>query len=140
MHSFELTTLIAAPPHKVFAAITEPAQISRWDYCRWVQNDMCLQGKVRKRDEEGRLIEGEIVLYDPPSRFGLVVPLWVNADDPDEGTFTTRQEFSIDTHEEKSVLTVKMEGFPSEDLCTRERNSWGGYFLEKLKKVAEQQA
>ena len=137
MYSFELTTMIAAPPHRVFAAITEPNHIWKWDYCQWVQDDMRLAGKVRKRDEEGRLIESEIVIFEPPFRFGMVMPLLVNTEDPDEGTFTTRQEFSIDTHESKSVLTLKMEGFPSEDLCDRERNSWGGYFLEKLKKVAE---
>jgi len=138
MYSFELKTMIAAAPHTVFAVITDPAYITRWDYCQWVQDDMCLAGRMRKRDEEGRLIESEIVLYEPPFRFGLVTPLWVNTEDTDEGTFTTRQEFCIDTHEDKSVLTVKMEGFPSEDLCDRERNSWGGYFLEKLKKIAEQ--
>ncbi len=139
MESFELKTVIAAPPHQVFAAIVEPDRITRWDYCRWVKNDMRLRGKLRKRDEEGRLIESDIVIWEPPYRFGLVAPQWTNADDPDEGTFLTRQEFSIDTHENKSVLTVKMEGFPSNELCDRERNSWGGYFLEKLKKVAEQQ-
>jgi uncharacterized protein YndB with AHSA1/START domain len=137
MYSFELKTLIAAPPHKVFTAITEPRQICEWDYCQWVQDDMRLAGKLRKRDEEGRLTEGEIVQWEPPYRFGLVVPLLVNTEDPDEGTIVTRQEFSIDTHEDKSVLTLKMQGFPSEELCDRERNSWGGYFLEKLKKVAE---
>ncbi|HEY3295462.1 MAG TPA: SRPBCC domain-containing protein [bacterium] len=137
MHSFELKTVIAAPPHTVFAAITDPARITQWDYCQWVQDDMCLAGRIRKRDEEGRLIESEIVVYDPPFLLGLVTPLWVNTEDSDEGTFLTRQAFSIETHEAKSVLTLKMEGFPSEELCDRERNSWGGYFLEKLKKVAE---
>lgn len=137
MYSFEMKTLIAAPPDRVFAAIAEPKQIAQWDYCRWVQNDMRLAGRMRKRDAEGRLLESEIVIYEPPFRFGLVTPIWVNTEDADEGTFVTRQEFSIDTHEDKSVLTLKMEGFPSEDLCDRERNSWGGYFLEKLKKVAE---
>ena len=137
MHSFELKTVIAAPPHRVFAAITEPARIRRWDYCVWVQNDLRLAGKIRKRDEEGRLSEGEIVLLEPPYAFGYVMAQPINPEEPDEGSFTARVEFTIDAHENQSLLTLKAAGFPTEDLCARERNSWGGYFLEKLKTVAE---
>jgi uncharacterized protein YndB with AHSA1/START domain len=137
MHSFELKTVIAAPLKRVFAAITEPDYIIRWDYCGWVRNDMRLAGKLRKRDEEGTLIESEIVVWDPPCRFAALTPLVINPEEPDEGTFTARFEYSIEAAEGQSVLTLHATGFPTEDLCARERNSWGGYFLEKLKKVAE---
>ena len=138
MHSFELKTVIAAPPHRVFAAVTEPAKIRQWDYCAWVQNDLRLAGKLRKRDAEGRLSEGEIVLYKPPYLFAYVMLQMTNPEEPEEGSFTARVEFCVDAHENQSLLTLKATGFPTEDLRDRERNSWGGYFLEKLKKVAEQ--
>jgi len=138
MHSFELKTVIAATPSRVFAVITEPRDIVKWDYCRWVQNDCRLGGKVRKRDEEGRLFESEIIAFDPPFRLGLLSTVLVNSEDEDEGRFPVRIEYHIDSHENQSTLTLRMEGFPSEELAERERNSWGGYFIEKLKKVAEQ--
>jgi uncharacterized protein YndB with AHSA1/START domain len=138
MHSFELKTVVAAPPPQLFAAITEPRLIRRWDSCEWVHNDLRLAGKLRKRDADGRLSEGEIVQLTPPYAFAYVMPQPLNPEEPDEGSFTTRVEFCIDAHENQSVLTLKATGFPTEDLCARDRNSWGGYFLEKLKKVAEQ--
>ena len=137
MYSFELKTVIAARPGQVFAAITEPRNVTQWDYCRWVQNDYRLSGKVRKRDEEGRLFESEIVVFEPPFRYGVVGPVLVNTEDEDEGRFPVRFEFKIEAHENESALTLTAQGFPSEELAARERNSWGGYFLEKLKKVAE---
>jgi uncharacterized protein YndB with AHSA1/START domain len=137
MYSFELKTVIAAKAGKVFAAITEPRYVTQWDYCRWVQNDYRLAGRVRKRDEEGRLFEAEIVVFEPPFRYGVVSPVLVNTEDEDEGRFPVRFEFTIESHENQSALTLTAQGFPSEELAARERNSWGGYFLEKLKKVAE---
>ena len=46
-------------------------------------------------------------------------------------------EFFIEAAGEKSLLTLTAHGFPTEDLAARERNTWGGYFLEKVKKAAE---
>lgn len=137
MHAFELKTVIAAKPSKVFAVITEPRYVKQWDYCRWMQNDYRLSGKTRKRDEEGRLFESEIVVFEPPFRYAIVSPVLMNADDEDEGRFPVRFEFKIDSHENHSILMLTAQGFPAEELAARERNSWGGYFLEKLKKVAE---
>ena len=39
MHSFELKTVIAAMPSKVFAAVTDPKFVTQWDYCAWMQNE-----------------------------------------------------------------------------------------------------
>ncbi|MBU1984693.1 SRPBCC domain-containing protein, partial [bacterium] len=110
---------------------------TKWDYCRWMQNDMRLGGRLRKRDEENRLFESEIVAFDPPGRFAVVQPVLVDTEDEDEGRFPVRMEYAIESHENQSLLTFSAAGFPSEELCEREKNSWGGYFLEKLKKVAE---
>jgi uncharacterized protein YndB with AHSA1/START domain len=139
MFSFELKTVIAAPPSKVWSAITDPKLILQWDYCVFVQNDMRLGAKLRKRDEEGRLFEGEIISWEPPYCFGILWPVLTNTDpdSEDDSRFLTRVEYRIEGHEDQSVLTRRAEGFPSEELCQREKNSWGGYFLEKVKKVAE---
>jgi len=137
MHSFELRTVIAATPTKVFAVITDPKYVTQWDYCRWLQNDMRQGGRVRKRDEENRLFESEIVACLPPQRFAVLQEVLVDTEDEDEGRFPVRMEYAIESHENASLLTFTAAGFPSVELCEREKNSWGGYFLEKLKKVAE---
>jgi uncharacterized protein YndB with AHSA1/START domain len=137
MQSFELKTVITVPPKKIFQVITDPYYITKWDYCGWARNDMRLAGKLRKRDEEGTLIESEIVVWEPPCRFAILTPMIINPEEPEEGTFTARLEFALEAAEGKTILRLSATGFPTEDLCARERNSWGGYFLEKLKKVAE---
>jgi uncharacterized protein YndB with AHSA1/START domain len=135
--SFELKLSISAPPSKIFAALTVPDQIVRWDTCRWAQNDMRLAGKLRKRDDHGDLHEGEIVAYDPPYDFAVLWPVAKDPDEPEEGTFPVRMEFAIETAGEQTYLRLIAQGFPTDALAARERNTWGGYFLEKIKKVAE---
>ena len=138
MFSFELKIPIAAPPSKVFAALAEPGKILQWDLARWVQNDMRLAGKLRKRDDHGDLHEGEIVTWRPPYDFAILWPVPKDPDEPEEGTFPVRKEFSIESAGDKSILTLNAGGFPTEDLAARERNTWGSYFLDRIKKVAEQ--
>jgi uncharacterized protein YndB with AHSA1/START domain len=138
MPAFELKVPISAPPSKVFAALTEPDKIIQWDMCRWAKNDMHLGGKLRKRDDHGALHEGEIVAYLSPYMFAILWPVAKDPDEPEEGTFLVRMEFAVQAAGDKSVLVLNAQGFPSDDLATRERNTWGGYFLEKIKKVAEQ--
>jgi uncharacterized protein YndB with AHSA1/START domain len=142
MFSFELKTVIAAKPSRVWAVITDPKLVLEWDYCVFVQNDGRVGGKLRKRDEEGRLFEGEIVAFDTPYRFGIIWPLLLNPDEDEENDerFLTHVEYLIEGFDSKTVLTRRAEGFPTEELAGREKNSWGGYFLEKLKKVAEKGA
>ena len=137
MASFELKLPISAPPSKVFATLTEPDKITRWDTCRWAYNDMRLSGKLRKRDDHGVLHEGEIVAYVPPYDFTVLWPVAKDPDEPDEGTFPVRLEFTVDAAGDKSILKLSAQGFPSEDLATRERNTWGGFFLERIQEVAE---
>jgi uncharacterized protein YndB with AHSA1/START domain len=137
MNSFELKIPIAAPPADVFAALTEPDKITKWDTCRWAYNDMRL-GKLRKRDDHGELHEGEIVAYAPPYEFTVLWPVAKDPDEPEEGTFPVRMQFAVEAASDGSNLRLTAQGFPSEDLATRERNTWGGFFLEKIKKVAEE--
>lgn len=137
MHSFELKTPINAAASRIFDCLTDPRLTEKWEHYRWALNDMRVAGKVRKRDEDSRLWEGEIVLFDRPNRYGLLWPVPNDAEDPDEGLFQVRMEFQIESLGDNAMLTLKCEGFPTEELATREKNSWGGFFLEKLRKVAE---
>jgi uncharacterized protein YndB with AHSA1/START domain len=137
MESFDLKIAIDKVPQTVFAALTDPKWVTKWDSANWVLNDMCPGGRLRKRDEEGFLAEGEIVIFQRPSRYAFLWPVPVDMEDPDEETFIVRFEFTIEGHGEKSLLTFTGTGFPSMELAEREKNTWGGYFLEKIKKVAE---
>lgn len=96
--------MITVPPKKIFAVITDPYYITKWDYCGWARNDMRLAGKLRKRDEEGTLIESEIVVWEPPCRFAILTPMIINPEEPKEGHFTARLEFAVEAAEGKSVL------------------------------------
>lgn len=137
MYSFELTIKIEAEPTKIFETLTLPMEIIKWDACQWASNDMKLSGKLRKRNEEGKLTEGEIVLWTRGERFGILWPTLIDADEPEQGSFMTRMDFKIEGMAGGSLLSLKAEGFPSEELCEREKNSWGGWYLEQVKKTAE---
>lgn len=138
MNSFELKTAISASPTKIFSALTEPQRIAQWEHFRWAQSDMRTAGSIRKRDDEGHLWTGTIVIFEPPFRYGVLWPVPHDIEEPEEkGTFQIRMEYQIEAHGDKSMLTLKSEGFPTEELANREKNSWGGFYLEKLKKIAE---
>jgi uncharacterized protein YndB with AHSA1/START domain len=137
MEAFELKIAVDAGLRKVFAVVTDPKWVVKWDTAKWVLNDMYPGGALRKRDEDGILAVGEVVVFRTPSRYAYVWPVPTDPDDPGDDTFPVRFEFSIDGHGEKSLLTLTGTGFPTPDLAEREKNSWGGYFLEKIKKVAE---
>jgi len=137
MHSFELKIVIEAAAGKIFAALTDPRWMAKWDPARWIVCDAHCGGRIRKRDEEDSLAEGEIVVYEPPMRFSYLWPVPTDPDEPEEDVFLVRYEFASEMHGKKSVLTMTATGFPTEELAEREKNSWGGYYLEKIKKVAE---
>ena len=137
MESFELKIAIDTAPPQIFAVLTDPKWVAKWDTANWVLNDMCPGGRLRKRDEEGFLVEGEIVIFQRPGKYVFLWPVPMDMEDPDGETFLVRFEFSIEGHGRKSVLTFTGTGFPTADLAQREKNTWGGYYLEKIKKVAE---
>jgi uncharacterized protein YndB with AHSA1/START domain len=137
MNSFELKIPIKALPSRVFDVLTNPQFITDWDTCAWAHNDMCLGGKLRKRDEEGELFEGDILLWEPPYQFAITWPVQVDIEEPEQGRFLARLEFRIKGAAGGSMLFMRAEGFPTEDLAEREQNNWGGWFLDKIRKVAE---
>ena len=137
MESFELKIVIEASPQQIFAALTEPKWLVKWDPATWILNDMVPGGRLRKRDEDEFLTQGEIVAFRRPNRYAYLWPVALDPDDMDDETFPVRFEFTVDGHGRKSLLTLSGTGFPTEELAQREKNTWGGYFLEKIKKIAE---
>jgi uncharacterized protein YndB with AHSA1/START domain len=137
MHSIELKHTTSASADKVWLALTDPRYLTQWDGNRFVQNDACVGGTMRARTEDGVLYTAEILIYDVCERLVLLAQVPVNPEEPEEGSYIIRQEFSIDVQGGKTTLHVKFTGFPDESSATMMRNSWGGFYLEKIGKVAE---
>ncbi len=137
MYTFELKHTTNASAKKLWLALTDPKYLTQWDGNRWVQNDACVGGKMRARTEEGDLAEAEILLYDVCERIATLAPVPNNPDEPEEGNFFVRLEFTLEPQAGKTALHMKATGFPDESSANMMRNSWGGFYLEKIGKVAE---
>ena len=137
MHTCELKHTTNASAKKLWLALTDPKYLTQWDGNRWVQNDACVGGKMRARTEEGMLAEADILLYDVCERIATLAPMPVNPEEPEEGTYLVRLEFTLEPHAGSTTLHMKATGFPDESSCNMMRNSWGGFYLEKIGKVAE---
>ncbi|NUO19419.1 SRPBCC domain-containing protein [bacterium] len=137
MHTFELKHTTSASAKKLWLALTDPKYLTQWDGNRWVQNDACVGGKMRARSEEGDLAEAEILLYDVCERIATLAPMPINPEEPEEGSYLVRLEFTLEPQANGTTLHMKATGFPDEGSCTMMRNSWGGFYLEKIGKVAE---
>lgn len=137
MHTIELKHTTTASPEKLWLALTDPKYLTQWDGNRFAQNDACVGGTMRARTEDGTLFVAEILIYDLCERLVLLAPVPVNPEEPEEGNFTIRQEFTLEAQAGKTVLHFRATGFPDESAATMMRNSWGGFYLEKIGKVAE---
>lgn len=137
MHTFELKHTSTASAAQLWLALTDPKYITKWDGNRWVQNDACVGGKMRTRTEEGMYAEAEILLYDINERLATLAPMPKDPEEPEEGFYLVRLEFRIEPSAKETTLFMKATGFPDESSCTMMRNSWGGFYLEKIGKVAE---
>ncbi len=137
MHTFELKHTTPASAAKVWLALTDPKYLTQWDGNRFVQNDSCVGGTMRARTEDGTLFVADILHYDVCERLVLLAPVPVNPEEPEEGSYIVRQEFTLEPHADTTILHLKMTGFPDESSCTMMKNSWGGFYLEKIGKVAE---
>jgi len=137
MHTFELKHNSTTAAAKLWLALTDPKYITKWDGNRWVQNDACVGGKMRARSEDGTLAEAEILMYEPCRRIATLAPVPKNPEEPEEGFFLVRLELTLEAQAAGTVLHMKATGFPDESSCNMMRNSWGGFYLEKIGKVAE---
>ncbi|MCB9357499.1 MAG: SRPBCC domain-containing protein [Calditrichaeota bacterium] len=137
MHTFTLNFSTPASAEQVWLALTDPKYTTQWDGNRWGQNDACVGGQLRARNEDGLLFTAEILLYDKRERLAVLAPVPVNPEEPEEGSYVVRQQFTLEPQKGKTVLHVSMTGFPDEASMKMIQNSWGGYYLEKIGKVAE---
>ena len=140
---------IAAPPDRVFLALTDPAQLIRWwgdDICKtsvW-EMDACLGGKWRfeASDPSGKIVVngvrdfkayGEITEFDPPH---VLAYTWLgNWHDHPEGPSMARWELSAT----KAGTRVKVthSGLAVQPIARKDyAGGWPG-LLELLRKYCE---
>lgn len=137
MHTFTLNFSTAVAAERLWLALTDPKYTTKWDGNRWAQNDARVGGKMRARTEDGILAEAEILAYEPCTRLAVLPTLFNNPEEPEDGTFLARMEFTLEPQKEKTQLAMKVTGFPDEAKAAMMKNSWGGFYLEKIAKVAE---
>jgi len=63
---------LAHPPEKVWSAITEPAQLSRWYPMKVTEMDLQVGGKVTIDDGEGNIYSGRITELEPQRVFAYL--------------------------------------------------------------------
>jgi uncharacterized protein YndB with AHSA1/START domain len=120
---------IAAPPERVFRAITS-AEIAEWwgsaetyRVTRWtgeVHPGGWWRSEGRSADGTSFAVSGDIVEVEPPS---LLVQTWRYDSKPDE---VTRVRFRIEPIPGGSRLTVRHEGFGTRDACESHGHGWEG--------------
>ena len=109
------TVSIAAPPERVFRALTEPGEIVRW----WGSDELyrttnhvadlrpggAWRSEGKGADGTPFAVEGEFILVEPPHRLSMTwKPGW------DGGNVTT-VTFLLEPTEEGTRLTLRHEGF-----------------------------
>ncbi len=120
---------IAAPPQRVFRALTDPSELKRWwgspDTYRteeWTA-DLRVGGRwrARGRGADGRpfRVEGEYLKIDPPRQ---LVQTWA----PDwEGGFVTTITYRLEPIEGGTRLTLRHEGFGEHrEACQSHGQGW----------------
>jgi len=138
---------IAAPPERIFKALTDPAQLRRWftdPACpakTW-NMDARLGGKYDYSTEKGTMVvngvsefkcHGEIVEIDPPR---LLVYTWIaNWHDDKQRKTTVRWE--LESRGKTTHVKVTHSGLAQEKVaCEDYRGGWPGV-LEQLKTFSE---
>jgi uncharacterized protein YndB with AHSA1/START domain len=125
------TVEIAAPPERVFRALTDPEELPRW----WGQDglyhtkkheaDLREGGKYRSSgagaDGAEFSVEGEYLEVTPPSR---VKQTWRPSWDPSTGNTTVT--FQLEPIEGGTRVTVRHEGFTeaNAESCKGHANGW----------------
>lgn len=121
---------IAAPPDRVFRALTDPNELIRWwgspDTYRieeWTA-DLRVGGRWRSRGRgaDGRpfTVQGEFLTVDPPRQ---LVQTW--APDWEAGGLVTTITYRLDPIEGGTRLTLRHEGFGDHrEACTSHGRGW----------------
>jgi uncharacterized protein YndB with AHSA1/START domain len=129
---------IDASPRQVWAALTDPEQVTRWMVGTHVTTDWQVGSPITWQGEmDGRTYEdkGEILVADEPSRLSMThySPLMGQADEP-ENYHTVTYELSPEGQATTVVLT--QDGNESEEQAEQFSANWQG-MLDALKSTVE---
>ena len=117
---------IAAPPQRVWEALTTPAEIKRWFFGVDTETDWRVGSRLVHRGEyKGKPYEdsGEIVEIDPPRR--LVHTHWSPMSGlPDRPEHYQRVTWTLDGSDGATTLTVAEDNLPSEEAKAISDQSW----------------
>ena len=117
---------IAAPPERVWEALTTPDQISQWFFGVDTESDWKVGSSIVHRGEyQGRPYEdtGEILELDPPKRF--VHTHWSPMSGvPDTPENRQRVTWSLEPTQNGTTLTVDEDNLPSDQAKAISDQSW----------------
>jgi uncharacterized protein YndB with AHSA1/START domain len=117
---------IAAPPQRVWEALTIPAQIKRWFFGVDTESDWVVGSRIVHRGAyQGKPYEdsGEIVEIAPPRR--LVHTHWSPMSGlPDRPEHYQRVTWTLDGTDGTTTLTVAEDNLPSEQAKSISDQSW----------------
>jgi uncharacterized protein YndB with AHSA1/START domain len=117
---------IAAPPERVWEALTTPEQISRWFFGVETESDWQVgRSLVHRGQYQGQPYEdrGEILELDPPKRF--VHTHWSPMSGlPDTPEHAQRVTWSLEPSAGGTTLIVAEDNLPSEQAKTISDQSW----------------
>jgi len=141
--SLEIERFINAPPARVYAAWTDPAQLKNWFGPEWVQTreiiaDARVGGKFRwdliNCDGEEKTIEGEYREIIPGKK---IVFTWKHKDDKLWENRTSMVTVEFSDRNGGTELRLKHEQLPSEESRDDHNQGWNS-LLDKLEKFVRQ--
>lgn len=119
---------IAAPPERVFQALTDPRQVVQWwgqsgvYLCTEFQSDMRLGGKWHSAGVDGRgnrfNIFGEYLKIDPPR---LLVYTWVASW---TGDVKTTVRWDLEPREQGTLVRIRHSGLASHPEAAQSYKGW----------------
>jgi uncharacterized protein YndB with AHSA1/START domain len=139
---------IAAPPERVFQALTDPAELFRWftsPECpvKFWEMDARAGGRYRYATEKGTVVvnnvrefecHGEILEYDPPR---LLVYTWI-ANWHDDKSRRTVVRWELTPHAPGTHVKVTHSGLAAENAARKDyTGGWPGV-VQLLKKFVEE--
>jgi uncharacterized protein YndB with AHSA1/START domain len=133
--SVSQTYFLAAPPAKVFAALTQPKQLARW-FVRTATVELREGGDYRLTWAPGVTMKGKVRSFNAPTK------LVVDWHDRLEGgkAFDTVARFRLRKRGKGTLLVVEHEGFRSGKSWVRlfgaVQSGWA-YYLQNLKSLLE---
>jgi predicted enzyme related to lactoylglutathione lyase/uncharacterized protein YndB with AHSA1/START domain len=136
-NSLQVKRFIKAPPERVFAAWTTPAQLKNW-FCPGDVSVMDAKLDLRVGGAYRLLIsaceQGEMVIHGTYREIASPTKLvftWQFEDDPDWENVVSVVTVEMLAKDQGTEVSVTHEGLPSGESCARHEHGWNGS-LDKL--------